>query len=196
MKLCSQRILKVAGLSGVISPLIGLLMIYIAILNSPWFGWRENALSDLGVSGIASVFFNSGLIVSGVLIIFFSVGLREALKKTLLGNIGSILLTLDGLSLMMIGFFPETCGLIHLYVSVSFFTLLPISLSLIGVTLLRNFQKRVLGIFTLIVGFITIIAWLIPVNEVAIAEIASSLAASIWLITIGVGLYKRIFLNP
>ena len=61
------KIMKMAGFFGVVAPVLGFAMIFLAIRASPWFSWTANALSDLGVSGFGSVIFNSGLAMTGAL---------------------------------------------------------------------------------------------------------------------------------
>jgi len=156
--------LRVAGLCGVITPLIVITLIALAISHSPWFSWTENALSDLGVQGIAAVLFNSGLIIGGIL-----TGIYVA-------------------ALCAIGIFPETAGDIHFYVSVAFFTLFPVSVFFIGASMMRVSSERRLGLFTVLVGVVAAVVWVFPWEAVAIPEIVAGLAASVWSIVFGVRL--------
>jgi len=59
-----------------------------------------------------------------------------------LGKIGAFILVLDALALTAIGVFPENVRPAHLYASVTFFVLFPISLLFIGVALLQISQKK------------------------------------------------------
>jgi len=70
-------IMRLAGFCGLTNPVIVFMLIALSISYSPWFSWTENALSDLGVHGIAAILFNSGLIIGGVLAITFAIGLRD-----------------------------------------------------------------------------------------------------------------------
>jgi len=87
--LVREKKLRVAGLCGVIVPVVAFSCIFIAISLSPWFSWTENALSDLGVGGAAWVF-NSGLMVGGILTMVFAVGLWAAFRKRSLGRVGAV----------------------------------------------------------------------------------------------------------
>jgi hypothetical membrane protein len=189
-KLKLSVLLKIAGLCGVIAPIISLSFIAFAIAYSPWFNWFKNALSDLGV-GEAAPIFNSGLIIGGVLTTIFAVGLKQILKKQVLGFLGTLTLILAALSLCAIGLFPESAGRIHLYVSISFFALLAISLLIIGAALVREASQRYLGLFSILTIVIAVIAaWAVPHEGAAIPEIIGSLAASVWSIIFGIKLFK------
>jgi len=192
----SKRVigLKVAGLCGVISPIIMLTSILLAIFYSPWFSWAENALSDLGVQGIASVLFNSSLIIGGLLTLLFAIGLREILLSRTIGHVGALILILAAANLCAIGIFPETAGALHTYVSVAFFTLLPISLFLIGAALMQEPAERNLGLFTFLTGVVAVIVWVVPWGGgVAIPEMLASLPASVWSIVLGIRVYNQAF---
>jgi len=178
--------LRTAGVCGVLTPVIVLTLILLAIYYSPWFSWTENALSDLGVQGTAAILFNSSLVVGGVLTIIFAIGLREILLNKTLGRIGTLILILDATILCAVGIFPETAGVIHLYVSVAFFVLFPISLFFIGVAMMHEPSERKLGLFTVIAGIVTATVWMLPWRAVAIPEIIAALAASVWSIVLGI----------
>ncbi len=185
------RGLKTAGLCGVINPIVVLTLILAAISQSPWFSWTENALSDLGVNGTVAVLFNSSLIIGGILTIIFAVGLGELLKSRTVGGVGALVLLLDGAAMSAIGLFPETTGRLHFYVSVAFFTLLPISLFFIGAALLGDPSERRLGFFVVLAGVFAAAVWMLPWRAVAIPELLASLAASVWSIVLGVKLYRQ-----
>ena len=118
--------LKAARLCGLIAPIIVLPLILLSISYSPWFSWTRNALSDLGVHEVA-ILFNSALMIGGVLALIFAFGLMQILHKSKMGFTGTLALIAAAISLFAVGFFPETAGRIHFYVSVAFFTLMIIS---------------------------------------------------------------------
>jgi len=187
-------LLRIAGLCGVIGPVISLLFIAFAIAYTSQFNWFTWALSDLGVHE-AALIFNSGLIVGGVLSTIFAIGLMQILRKQVLGFLGTFTLILSSISLCAIGVFPESAGRIHFYVSISFFALLAISLFLIGAALIREPSQRYLGLFTLLTllaGIVAVTAALTVLHEgVAIPEIIASLAASVWSIVFGIKLLLK-----
>jgi len=191
---------KIAGLCGIVGPLIAISSIALAISYSlSWFSWTENALSDLGAKGTAVALFNYGLIIGGLLSIIFAVGLMRVLWKSILGYVGTFILILADASLVAVGVFPETAGPIHAYVSVVFFTLLPISLLFIGASMIKGKSERNFSFATILIGVFaaasiaTVI--FIPMKGVAIPEILASLSGSAWSIVCGIKLYKQHILS-
>jgi len=187
----SEQIVKLAGLFGVVGPIIALISISLAILHAPWFNWKINALSDLGVSGVSAIFFNSGLIIGGIFTSIFGLGLKEILPNGVLSRIGRVILVLDSITLCTIGIFPETAGRIHFYVSVVFFVLLPISLLLIGTDFMRERTKRKKGMLMITSGLFTVFIWSFPWKGAAIPEILAALTISLWSITLGFKLFRH-----
>jgi len=68
------RILRLCGFFGMLTPVVGFIMVFLAISQAPWFSWTLNALSDLGVDGFEAVLFNSGLPLTGAVMMMFSAG--------------------------------------------------------------------------------------------------------------------------
>ncbi|MEM3382544.1 MAG: DUF998 domain-containing protein [Nitrososphaerales archaeon] len=185
---------KVAAWFGILTPVLALLSISISIALSPWFSWTNNALSDLGVSSVALIF-NAGLIMSGIFASFFSISLAILNRKNSIRFVGSITLFLSSLSLIGVGFFSESFGLVHFYFSVAFFTLLIISLIIFGVHFTLNMSTRLLGAFTLLFGIISLIFWIIWAithsSGVAIPEIINTVLASSWIVMLSIKMYKE-----
>ncbi|MCD6262973.1 DUF998 domain-containing protein [Candidatus Bathyarchaeota archaeon] len=165
----------VAGLCGLVVPVLVFSLIFLAIHYSPWFDWRRNALSDLGVDGVAALLFNSGLIVGGLLLLPFSIGVVRVLPRGVLSLLGVVLLVLSTLSLCGIGLFPETAGRVHLYFSIAFFVLLPLSFIFMGLSELRYPNMRSEGILIILVAISAALIWALPWSSVAIPEAASAL---------------------
>jgi hypothetical membrane protein len=113
--------LKSAYILGIASISIPLLLIFTATVVSGWFNLYYNALSDLGhaVKSNVAWIFNLGLAIGGVLIIITSD--RFILSADLAM---SVLVSLIGFSLILIGVFDEVYGRLHFYVSFMFFSLL------------------------------------------------------------------------
>jgi len=157
--------LKTSGISGIIAPPIAFKLILLAIAYSPDFSWTENALSDLGVQeGVTAVLFNTGLIISGVLAILFTIGLFTFLQENPLGRIGASVFVLDAFALTAIGVFPENVEPIHLYASVTFFTLFPLSMFFLTAAFLRT-SKMKLGFFTFLAAVVAAIVWAVPFGK-------------------------------
>jgi len=194
---------KIAGLSGIICPLVALSFIALAISNSlSWFRWTTNALSDLAgthATATAVALFNSGLIIGAILAIIFGVGLLWTLRKRMLGLIGTFVFLLADVSLFAIGVLPETAGRIHFYVSVAFFTLFPISLLFIGASMIKEETERTLGYATVLFGIFAAISIvplaILPLKDVAVHEFLAALSGAMWSIVFGIKLYKQSILR-
>jgi hypothetical membrane protein len=188
--------LKLAGISGILAPIIAFTCILLAIASYPPFSWTNNALSDLGVqSGITASLFNSALILSGVLAILFAYGLFKILGNKALGNIGAFIFILAALALIGIGIFPESAGRIHYYFSVAFFTLIPLSACAIGATFLLKANLK-MGFFTFLVAIFAATVWIFQWTvgfgrNVAIPETLAALSASLWITVIGLKMLKE-----
>jgi len=165
-------LLRVAGLCGVLSSVIAPTSIWIAISYAPWFSWTENYLSDLGgmagetpiwaARGTASIVFNTGLIIGGILALMFAIGLRKnPLLVTRTGSLGTLIFISGACALWAIGILPKTTGHIHTAFSISFFSLLPLSMLLIGTATLKS-SNKVLGWFTIALGIIGLCPFVIP----------------------------------
>jgi hypothetical membrane protein len=109
----------VAGVSGVLVPVVALVGIFFALQAAPWFSWTENALSDMGLVTESAVFFNSAMALGGLLLLFFSLGVRSRVSKP----VGCLLV---GASVMLVGvgLVSENLFAVHWLFSCSFFALL------------------------------------------------------------------------
>jgi hypothetical membrane protein len=194
---------KIAGLCGIIGPLVSFCFIALAISHSlSWFSWTSSALSDLAgpkATITATTIFNFGLILGGLLSMIFAIGLIHVLRKRTLGLIGALLLVLSDASLIAVGIFPETTGRIHFYVSVAFFALFPISLFFIGASAVMDSSERDLGFATILFGMFAVISVapliLVDVTDVGIHELLAALAGSMWSIILGIKLYRQSILH-
>ncbi|MEM3436964.1 MAG: DUF998 domain-containing protein [Nitrososphaerales archaeon] len=186
---------KVVAWFGIIAPLWALLSIGISIALSPWFSWTNNALSDLGVSSV-SLIFNIGLIMSGIFASLFIISLVTINRKNLIGFIGFLMLFLSSLSLIGVGFFSESFGLVHFYFSLTFFTLLILSLIILGIHFTLDTSTRLLGVFTLLIGIVSFIFWIdwatIRSLGVAIPEMISIILTSFWIIMLSIRMYRNL----
>ena len=188
--------LRIAALCGVISPITGFALLSLAVFRSPWFSWTGDYLSDLGTRGDdASMLFNSGLITGGILSTLFAIGLRESplLSSSPLGRLGALALILGSCAVWAIGVFPLETGATHTYAARAFFTLIPFSLLLIGAGMMTSAEKG-LGLFTLVMGVVTVVVALIPWpwDGGAIPQMLSVLPLSAWSVVLGIGLLMRL----
>ncbi len=172
-----DRRLKTAGICGLAAPAVSLVCIFAAISLSPWFSWAGNALSDLGV-GEAAWLFNSGLVAGGVLTTVFALGLFIPYQDQA-RRFGALLFFFSALSLVGIGIFSEAAGRTHFYFSVAFFALLALSLMIIGIGSIVA-RSRKFGVLTLAIGAVAALPWAFPWGAVAVPELISALAGSVW----------------
>ncbi|MEW5759828.1 MAG: DUF998 domain-containing protein [Candidatus Thermoplasmatota archaeon] len=196
---------KIAGLCGLLAPIIAFTCIGIAIYYSPWFSWTENWLSDLGgkvgekpiwsARGIASIIFNIGPIIAGAIGIFFALYIMKSnISNKRLGRLGSLILLLNMFALCAIGIFPETTGFPHGLASITFFFLAPLSLLLIGITL-KKFNLNALGFITIILSIVSFIALPFlfvprPFGSNAIVEMFPAVSMSAFAIIFGIRILK------
>ena len=182
---------KIGAYSGIVAPIVAFVCILAAIASYPTFSWTNNALSDLGVvSGVTGALFNFGLVASGFLAFNFAIfGLFTYFGKSWVGKIGSVVFAGATLALIAIGVFNESYSPTHYLVSVTFFMLAPISLFILTSAFWTCSQRR-MAVFTVMVGFIAALPWLLffafnYVPNVAIPESVSGIAVSAWAIVVG-----------
>lgn len=131
-KIFSKLTPKLSGISGILAPSIGSLMISLTILLHPDFQWADYALSDLGAVGTSyNYLFNFGLIVAAIFGILFTINLWR-LRNTFLGLVGELTFFLGFLFLILIGVFPSGTAP-HGVVSYGFFILCTVGLVVLGI---------------------------------------------------------------
>ena len=176
---------------GLIAPWVGIIGIFIAIaFNTSWWSLTNNAISDLGNIKRPWVnhpyILNTTLMLAGAMVTYYLVNLFRDMQE-LIGKIGCIIFLLGGISLFLIGVFPEEASILgfepHYYVSWGFFLLAGFGILIIGIcALLRN--AKGFGIFSLLLFILT---WILAYYElhafkgVAIAEFTGVLSFSLWL---------------
>jgi hypothetical protein len=109
-EIVNTKLVRLFGWFGIVTPVLGFTMIFLAISTAPWFSWQGNALSDLGVEGLTAAIFNGGLVMTGSVMAVFSLSVYEFGKEDRLGKVGFVLLLLACILLLGIGVFPETAG--------------------------------------------------------------------------------------
>jgi hypothetical membrane protein len=188
---------RIGGFMGILAPLLAFTCILLSIASYPKFSWTNNALSDLGVvTGVTGPLFNFGLCASGLLGLSFALlSLFSYLRKSLVGKVGASAFAATTITLIGIGIFNESFSGTHYAFSVAFFVLVPISLFIISVALALA-KERLLSVFTVLIGVIAALPWILlfPLNYVpgvAIPETISGLAVSAWIITLGYRIIKQ-----
>jgi|CryGeyStandDraft_7_1057128.scaffolds.fasta_scaffold85511_2 hypothetical membrane protein len=179
-----KKMMMVAWVCGILASIVVLSSVLAAISQSPWFSWTANALSDLGVSGAASIF-NSGLIVGGILMMVFAAGLLVVSGRAL-ERAGAALLFIGAIALSCIGVFTESAGDIHTYVAVAFFGISALSFFLIGAGLMVAGSKK-FGLLTVLAGILVGVPWAFVStwSGLAIPETLSAVVIFIWVIAEG-----------
>jgi hypothetical membrane protein len=167
-------------------------MVLYAVSRASWFSWTSNALSDLGV-GETAVIFNTGLITAGLIAIVFGIGLGRFIFTDRAGRAGVLALLFSCSALVSIGVFPESAGRIHYWVSVAFFVSLPIAMFIIaGAMALADLRGNLPYIaLTICLAVVAAVPWGLPHDGVAIPEIISSVAGSVWFVVFGVRMLKN-----
>ena len=175
---------RIGGVCGILIPIVLFLSLACALSYSPWFNWTQHALSDLGISGVSSFFFNSGMVICGILAFIFSLGL----SRILVNKIGVYLLCISSLAMIGIGIFPETIGGLHFVVSATSFMLLTVSLLIVGLTITRNKTERPIGILVFVFIVPALIGSLIllpSLKGIAISETLVWFPAFFWMMIYG-----------
>ena len=201
-----DRSIRLGGIAGIASPVIGILMVFLSIYFSPWFVWESNALSDLGVeqaggTQIAIYLFNIGMIIAGSLIALFVVLTRSILPSNRRNKIAYAILFIGGINLALIGIFTENFPMIHRTVAMMYFVTTPISLMIIGSGKIAS--DRAFGIFSIGAGAVALIVILglilsivgISVGEIypegaAIPEIVEAIILGLWVGIAGIRVLK------
>jgi len=201
---------RIAGLCGILGPVIGLVFITSAILQAPWFSWTDNWLSDLGgeegegpiwsARGTESVLFNSGILLTGSMGVVFALGFRNIrILNTPIGRRGTSFLLVSMTGLLGVGIFPETLFQLHGLAAVTFFMLLPFSLLYVGTALMGSSDpgsyEDKLGKFARLLGCASLsLAPLLAVPRPwggnAVAEMFPAVIMALFSMVSGFGLLK------
>ena len=185
----NQMIIRLGGLCGIVGSVLTIVMVYAATIISPWFRWATNALSELGVGEVSSIF-NSAVMIGGVLNFLFAVGLREYLGGRRLAKVGVALIMLGSASLALVGVFTIAYPVLHSIVALGEFVLAPIGFILIGFSANDSAVKK-LSIATGIAALIAIL--ILPVVLLAlpftvgfaVPEMIEALIVATWIIFMG-----------
>jgi hypothetical membrane protein len=176
--------------SGVIAVIVTIGSTLLATVVSPAFVWRENALSNLGVTGtnvgtiVTAVLFNGGLIVGGLLGLVFCLGLaRRAADR--IDQLVVILLGVTLVLMALIGVFPQNTSP-HAGVASLFFFMITVTLLAEGFGAVRDGANR-WGAISLVAGAVNLGVWIAwgtagPVmrDGLAIPEIAGAVVFGGW----------------
>ena len=188
---------KISLTAGIIaSLLIPITIISLLIINSEFGNLTLFSLSKLGEEGVQTErLFNMTIIIGGSLTFVFSLGLRKSIQ--FIGKSGFALFVAATLALTFIGVFniPDP---LHNFSAILFFSLMPISLLVMGLNLFRIVSgnsnatriNRSIGFGTIgsglvmsTLGFLMIVFY--PNRGIAIFELAVMFTSSFWLFVFG-----------
>lgn len=177
-------ITRIAGICGLLIPIVMFTCLGLALASSPWFTWTEHALSDLGVSKNTALLFNYGMITGGILTFIFSLGLIKVLSM----KTGAYLLLLSSFALIGIGVFPETVSVLHFFTSASFFVILTVAFLVIGVTIKQNHFEKSIGLLAFAFALTAIVSsvFLFQLKGIALPEAFSCFPAFVWCFIVGI----------
>src|SRR5665647_184835 len=188
-------LIRLAGISGIISSTLPLIMIFASTILDKSFSWNKDALSDIGVSQL-SWLFNSALVVGGLLNLMFAFGLRNYLNKVRGLKIGVSLIIVSSISLSLVGVFTENYSIIHALVALGYLLLTPLGLICIGWGD-KNYQ---IGKVSFVLGLTSLFAILgLPIITFvaklqvgfAVPEFLESLVLSIWTFWVSLKLIRN-----
>jgi hypothetical membrane protein len=185
---------KKIGMLAVIGPIYALGSIAISIMLSPWFTWRNNAISDLGVHPVAPIF-NISLIACGIMCAVFALGAIVRLRS-LTARTGFALMLLASISLVGIGIFTEDYSPHHFIFSVAFFVMLLLATLELGPWFLLKRKTHYLGIASLSVTAVGVFGWAYHSavgwgQGVAIPEVLTFVPGAIWFAMLGFWVLKK-----
>ncbi|HTP11418.1 MAG TPA: DUF998 domain-containing protein [Anaerolineae bacterium] len=181
----TDRFVRLAGLAGLLTPVLTLTLIFVSIALSPWFSWHDNALSDMGVNAIAPLF-NGAMLLGGLLYFVFTIGfLRWQGLRSRLAKSAAVAMIIGAIGLLSIGIFTEAAGRIHYYVSATYFLATPLAYELLGFAWVQH-DNKLMGWLTIAAGitaFLMIAA--VPHKRIAVPEILAALTMGTWTFTLG-----------
>lgn len=180
-----KQLLRIAGLSGILGPIVGLGLVLAATTMDPNFSWSEDPLSDLGV-GPAAALFNGGVILAGLLILPLALGLRTQLPKGLLATIGFVVLIIGGISLALVGIFTEDYPALHGVSALGYFVLVPFGLLVLAAAF-RDPRRRYLAAGAGILALLSIFGLPLVLRGVGfgVPELVEALVLAAWLVATG-----------
>jgi hypothetical membrane protein len=170
------------ALFGVFGPLLVYLSIAVSLALSPWFSWKNNALSDLGhsvTSGAASIF-NLGLLLAGFFLMLYA---ATAFKKH--AKYSSYCLLVSAFFVQLLAVVNESYSSLHYAVAVPHFLMLSLT------SIVYTVEKR--SAFALATFLIVMLSWLLySLNVfnigVAVPETVSKLVL-LWIMYSAIKIY-------
>ncbi|MGC8581848.1 MAG: DUF998 domain-containing protein [Thermoplasmata archaeon] len=164
---------------GVIGPVITLLFIIVDVYLSPWFSWRGNSLSDLGVMPYGYLF-NGGLILGGLLSMLFVLAIVKKVKFKPI-----YLVMIGAIALALVGIFNEHYAYLHLAFALIYFLFTPV-----GILIYSFKTKDIYKYWGFFIGISSVFDIIVGIYfhyfdlkiGLAIPEIIEAILISLWFI--------------
>ncbi len=129
----------IAGYCGLLTPLIGYVLIIISMAMHHDFRLTKSSLSELGKVGVPyNNVFNFALIITGILFLIFVLGMLRR-TETRVGDIGISGLCLGAIFLSLTGIFPQGTSP-HTFMAILFYSLSVAGLILYGLDKFLEFE--------------------------------------------------------
>lgn len=171
----------VAGIAGLLLPIVTLLGIGLALQVAPWFSWTVNALSDLGMVPASAILFNGAMIAGGVLLFIFSYGIRSRVSRP-----AGLLIRFASVMLVGVGIVSESFFVVHWMFSCAFFISIVSCFLVLWFTVSHN-QKKMAKVSRALVILAVVssgLFWFFP--GAAVPESCVLIPAFLWCAGVGV----------
>lgn len=175
-------------LTGALAAVVTIGCTLVATLLSPSFAWRENALSNLGVTAtdagttVTVLLFNGGLILGGLLGLVFT-GLLYRTATGRVHRIVAVLLSLTLVLMALVGVFPQDTAP-HFPVASGFYLMITISLW-VDALAWRAAGNEEWAVRSALAGSTNILVWIVWVGAgtpwgLAVPEIIGAVIFGSW----------------
>ncbi len=187
------RFIILGSAAAIVGPIVLFASVLAGIVLQVSGGSEYYCLSDLGVSRVPYVpyLFNIPLVITGMVVLVFAIAMAKVLQKGKLPFAGMITMIASGVFTSLIGIFTEaeSTRQLHILVSTGPFALFPISITLIGISLVKR-GMRGIGYVSIVTPIITLpAAFLVgqsfPAHSCAVGESVLALGLYGWLMWMG-----------
>jgi hypothetical membrane protein len=158
--------LNILSLGGIIGPVLFISAILVCASLRPNYSHVSQFISELGATGTpnAGLMNYLGFIPSGLMIASFGIALLMLIPKSITSRIGSVLVTLFGIGMAVVGFFSCDIGcpregsfenMIHDQISGPIFLSVIIGILLLGISFRNYTLLRNLWLYSVVTGLIS-----------------------------------------
>lgn len=175
----NTKLVRLFATFGMIAPLLGIVIIFTSITIAPTFRWDKNAISDLGVGEFEAVIFNSGMGMTAAVMMLFSACLFEYTKGSNIGLAGAAIHLAGSICLLGVGIANKNVEPWHLIAAIGLFVTMPLSSLVMGFYQYKR-GGLIIPILATICVAVAIGAWFVKWSSIAIPEMVSIIAMTIW----------------